>query len=479
MAQSSGTNGKGRVRSARCIALIGPYLSGKTTLLEAILARTGVLTRQGTIKDRSTVGDASEEAREHGMSVEPNVADCEFLGDRFTFIDCPGSIEFQNEAANVLAVADAAIVVCEPDPKRVPSLQVTLKLLDDIGLPHVLFLNKIDSFDTRVRDVLAELQPASRKPLVLRQIPIWDNGIATGFVDLALERAFVYREHAPSEVVELPQSITDRKKEARFHMLEQLADYDDELMEQLLSDIEPPRDRVFDDLAKEFRDGLICPVLLGSAHNGNGIIRLLKVLRHEAPFVDDTIARLGLEKATSAAHVVKTTYTPHGGKLSITRVLAGEVGDGTILKGAKGEDRVAGVFSLVGAQPTKRGTAKAGETVALGRMEHARTGDTLSADDKASLAIEVPPAPPPVYGIAITVKDRKDEVKMSSALARLQEEDPAISVEHNQDTHQILLLGQGEMHLRVALERLSPGWRLGMTSTRCVARTGRGGKIPT
>src|SRR5262245_51302710 len=204
MAQSGGSNGKGRVRSARCIALIGPYLSGKTTLLEAILARTGVLTRQGTVKDKTTVGDASEEAREHGMSVEPNFADCEFLGDRFTFIDCPGSIEFQHEAASALAVADAAVVVCEPDPKRVPSLQVTLKLLDDMGLPHVLFLNKIDSFDTRVRDVLAELQPASKKPLVLRQIPIWENGIATGFVDLALERAFVYREHAPSEVIELP-----------------------------------------------------------------------------------------------------------------------------------------------------------------------------------------------------------------------------------------------------------------------------------
>jgi len=175
MAQSSGSNGNGRVRSARCIALIGPYLSGKTTLLEAILARSGVITRQGKIKDKTTVGDANQEAREHGMSVELNIADCEYLGDRFTFVDCPGSIEFQHEAADVLAVADAAIVVCEPDPKRVPSLQVILKQLEDLGLPHALFLNKIDSFDTRVRDVLAQLQPASSKPLVLRQIPIWDN----------------------------------------------------------------------------------------------------------------------------------------------------------------------------------------------------------------------------------------------------------------------------------------------------------------
>ncbi len=454
MAQSDGPHGSGRARSARCIALIGPYLSGKTTLLEAILSRTGVISRQGTIKDKSTVGDASPEAREHGMSVELNVANCEYLGDQFTFIDCPGSIEFQHEAAGALAACDVAVVVCEPDPKRVPALQVIIKKLEDIGVPHVLFLNKIDTFeDMRVRDVLPTLQPASTKPLVLRQIPIWENGIATGFVDLALERAFVYREHAASEVVALPEGLTERKQEARFQMLEQLADYDDDLMEQLLSDIEPPRDRVFEDLARELREGLICPVLLGCAERGNGIVRLLKVLRHEAPFVSDTAERQGLADAKSAAVVVKSLYTPHGGKLSIARVIAGELGEGSIVAGPHGEDRVAGVFSIVGEKTTKRGTAQAGETVALGRVEHALTGDTIGTDgDVAQVQMAAPP--PPVFGVAIEIKDRKDEVKMSAALAKLTEEDPSLSVVHDQDTHQVVLLGQGEMHLRVALERL-------------------------
>ncbi len=451
MAQSDTTD---RARSARCIALVGPFLSGKTTLLEAILARTSVISRQGTIRDKSTVGDSSEEARAHGMSVELNIADCSYLDDRFTFIDCPGSVEFQHEAAGALAIADAAIVVCEPDPKRVPSLQLILKKLDDMGLPHVLFLNKIDTFDTRVRDILAELQPASSKPLVLRQIPIWEDGIATGFVDLALERAYVYREHAPSEIVEMPANMSDRKEEARFHMLEQLADYDDELMEQLLSDMEPPRDRVFNDLSKELREGKICPVLLGSAENGNGIVRLLKVLRHEAPFVDQTRERVGLQDAGATAHVVKTLHTTHGGKLSIARVLNGEFGDGTITHGPHGEDRIAGVFSLVGGQTTKRGTAKAGETVAFGRMEHAKTGDTLSSDAKAMYHIDVAEPTAPVFGVAINVKDRKDEVKLSSALTKLIEEDPSIGLQHNQDTNQMVLKGQGEMHLRVVLERL-------------------------
>ncbi len=451
MGQPAGPQG----RSARCIALVGPYLSGKTTLLEAILARSGTISRQGRTVEGSSVGDASPEARAHGMSTELNIADVEFLGDQFTFVDCPGSVEFQHESSAALTACDAAVVVCEPDAKRVPALQLILKQLEDRGIPHFLFLNKIDTFDTRVREILPLLQPASAKPLVLRQIPIWENGIATGFVDLALERAFVYREHAPSEIVEMPQGLKDREQEARFHMLEQLADYDDELMEQLLSDMQPPRDKVFDDLAKDLREGSICPVLLGSAERGNGIVRLLKALRHEAPFVDRTVGRLGLDGVQSAAYVLKTLYTTHGGKLSVTRVLAGEIADGATITGPGGDDRIAGIFSMLGQETRKRSSAKAGDTVALGRLDHIRTGETISLDKAGIAQIETPSSPQPVYGIALALKDRKDEVKLSAALAKLIEEDSSLSVEHNQDTHQLVLLGQGEMHLRVALKRLN------------------------
>jgi len=315
-------------RSARCIALVGPYLSGKTTLLEAILARTGAIGRQGTMAGQNTIGDASEEARHHGMSVELNVATVDFLGDSFTFLDCPGSIEFQADAVNVLTACDAAVVVCEPDEKKVPALQLILKQLEDRAIPHFLFINKIDKAEARVRDIVPMLQPASTKPLVLRQIPIWENDIVTGFIDLALERAYVYREHAPSEVMAIPDPLAVHEKEARFSMLEKLADYDDELMEQLLEDVPPPRDKIFDDLSKELRDGLICPVLLGSAETSHGIFMLLKALRHEVPFVESTVKRLGVDKTPSCAFVAKTFHTAHGGKLSLARVLTGTFASG-------------------------------------------------------------------------------------------------------------------------------------------------------
>ena len=441
-------------RSARCIALVGPYLSGKTTLLESILARTGAITRQGSMADGNTVGDASAEARYHGMSVELNVATVDFLGDSFTFLDCPGSIEFQADAADVLTACDAAVVVCEPDEKKVPGLQLILKQLEDRGIPHSLFVNKIDKAEARVRDIVPMLQPASTKPLVLRQIPIWENDIVTGFIDLALERAFVYREHAPSEVVAIPDALAASEKEARFSMLEKLADYDDELMEQLLEDVPPPRDKVFDDLSKEFREGLICPVVMGSAENGHGILRLLKALRHEAPFVQATAKRLGVDKAPSCAFVAKTFHTAHGGKLSLARVLTGKFADGTTVYGGDSEERISGIFSVMGQEPTKRGEAKAGDTVAFGRLDSIKTGTTLTEDKGKKLAIQAVTPASPVFGLAIAAKEKKDEVKLTAAIAKIIEEDPSISLTHSQDMGEMVLWGQGEMHLRVALERL-------------------------
>ena len=166
-----------RVAGPRCIALVGPFASGKTTLLEAILARTGAITRQSTVAEKHTVGDASPEARAHQMSVEVNVAETEFMGDKLTFFDCPGSIEFAFEGEGVLAGVDLAVVVAEADEKKIPALQVILKTLEDHNVPRILFLNKVDKADASVRETLKTLQPASGVPLVLRHIPMWQDSI--------------------------------------------------------------------------------------------------------------------------------------------------------------------------------------------------------------------------------------------------------------------------------------------------------------
>jgi elongation factor G len=420
------------------------------------LARTGAIKNAGSVDAGTSVGDSSPEARHHKMGVGLSAATTSFMGDSYTFVDCPGSVEFAHDMRAALPAVDAAVVVCEADEKKLPQLQIILRELEDLGIPRFLFLNKIDRANKRIRETLATLQPASRVPLVLRQIPIWNGELIEGFVDLALERAFVYREHKPSEVVALDGGNLDREKEARFSMLEKLADHDDALMEQLLEDIQPPRDAVFDDLARELREGLICPVLLGSAARENGVLRLLKALRHEAPGVAETAKRLGASSQKEAlAYVFKTLHLQHGGKLSLVRLLAGHLDDGATLQSSSGQaGRVSGILAVNGAHDTKRPAAEAGETIALGKLDAIKTGDTLSSGKTAPPALARIEPTPPVLAMSLAAVDRKDDVKLGQALLRLNEEDSSLTMIQNQRTHDIVLWGQGEMHLRVALERL-------------------------
>ncbi|MET3660968.1 elongation factor G [Aquamicrobium ahrensii] len=452
-----GNRAGGRRTGPKCIAIVGPFSSGKTTLLEAILARTGATPRQNPVASGNTVSDHSPEAREHAMSVEASFATVDFMGDTLTFVDCPGSIEFAFEADPVLAACDVAVVVAEPDEKKIPALQLIMRRLDELGVPRILFLNKVEKATAGVREMLKTLQPASSVPLLLRQIPLRKDGVVIGSIDLALERAYIYREYAESEVAEIPGDEKAREIEARFSMLETLADHNDELMEQLLEEIEPPRDAVFDDLAADLRDGRVTPVLIGTAEKGNGVLRLLKAIRHDAPDVEATRRRLGIADSESATlvQVMKTIYTSHGGKLSVSRVLSGRLTDGAELYLPGGDiNKISGLYRMFGKEQSKVGEAVAGDTVALGKLEAACTGQTLTAakGGRAPLIELIPPKP--VYAFALRPKERKDDVKLSAAVQRLAEEDPSLSLTHNQDSAETVLSGHGEMHLRVVRERL-------------------------
>ncbi|CAM5336265.1 elongation factor G [Mycolicibacterium aubagnense] len=451
-----GNRAGGRRSGPKCIAIVGPFASGKTTLLEAILARTGAIPRQNPVSSGNTVSDHSAEARAHAMSVEATIATTEFMGDEFTFIDCPGSIEFAFEAEPVLAGCDMAIVVAEADEKKIPALQLIMRKLDDLGVPRILFLNKVDKAIAGVRETLKMLQPTSSVPLLLRQIPLRKDGVVIGSIDLALERAYIYREYAESEVAEIPSDDKAREIEARFSMLETLADHDDQLMEQLLEEIEPPKDAIFDDLAADLRAGTVTPVLIGTAEKGNGVLRLLKTIRHDAPDIEATRKRLGAPTgSTTVVQVMKTIHTPHGGKLSVSRILSGQINDGTELFLPDGNSaKVSGIYRMLGKDQSKLATAKVGETVALGKLDEVRTGQTLTSAKGGIKPLADLAPPQPVFAFALRPKERKDDVKMSAAIQRLAEEDPSLSLKHNQDSAETVLSGHGEMHLRVVRERL-------------------------
>jgi elongation factor G len=451
----------------RAIALVGPHGGGKTSLLESIAIITGAIPRKGSVAAGSSLGDTSPQARARVMSVDMNVLTTNYLDEEFTFLDCPGSIEFLGDTLNLLPGIDAAVVVCEPDAAKVAMLQPFLKRLADAHVPHLLFINKFDKARLPLRALLASLQQASEIPLLPRQIPIWEQGVATGFVDLTLERAFAYRPHAASQVVGIADYT--REKEARFQMLERLADYDEHLLEELLGDIEPSVTEIFGELKRELVAGLVVPVLIGSAEGDNGVRRLLKALRHDVPEVAAAAARTQLpEGGDVVVQVLKTLHSGHGGKLSLVRVLRGQLKDGAVLHGSRGrEARIGGIFALAGDKQIKRNIALAGDTVALARLEPFVTGDRLSTA-KANGEQVRPEKLAPVYRLAVAAQDRKDEVKLSAAIAKLCEEDPSLKFEHNAETHDLILAGQGEIHLKVTVERLQD--RYGLTLATAPAR---------
>ncbi len=436
----------------RTVALVGPGGAGKTTLAEALLFATGVTDRQGSVDAGTSVGDASPEARARRGSTELNLMHFDFLGDKFALLDCPGSLGFLADGYMALAAADLAIVVVDPDPARAPLAEPALRQLETLGVPHLIFVNKIDQARGRIRDLLEALQPMSASPLIARQIPIREGERITGFVDLALERAFLYRPGKASEPTQIPPALAEREAEDRFHMLEQLADHDDALLEQLLMDEKPDLPTILTDLARETRRNLGVPVLFGSALNGFGVRRLLKALRHETPEPEDAAERLGAKDG--CAFVFKISHGAAIGRLAMARVFGGALAEGAELNtGDGGVIRVGTLFAVQGDKTTKLPKAEKGDIVAIAKAETVHAGDWLTSKGAAPPRPEVE-LPTSNYSLAITTRDRKDDVRLSTALHKLVEEDLSLKWEQDETLHETRLKGVSDEHLKVTIAKL-------------------------
>lgn len=443
----------------RVAALVGPYTSGKTSLLESILQMSGAIPRKGSAREASMVGDASAEAKARQMSTELNVASFDYLGESWTMLDCPGSVELSQDRLNAALIADTTIVVCEADPDKAVTVAPILKSLEQHNVPHVLFINKMDVSGGSVRATLDALQTVSARPLVLREIPIRDADGITGHIDLVSERAFEWQESMGSKLVELPEKVKDDEELARTELLESLADFDDALLENLLEDVIPSSDEIYAALSKDLSQDLIVPVFFGSAEHDSGVRRLMKALRHEAPDVGGVIERLGLQAGGNIAQVFKTVHLEHVGKLSFARVLSGEIKDGMTLNA----NRVSGINRMLGQKLEKVGAAQAGEVVTLGRMEDIQTGATLS---ETGAAADWPAPLKPLFALAIHAENHGDDVKLSGALTKLAEEDPSLTYGPDPDTGEFLMWGQGEMHLQIAIDKLRNRYHLNLLAER-------------
>ncbi len=416
----------------RTIAVLGASNTGKSTLVDRMCALEG----------QAQPAAAAGELRVCGFSL---------LGESWQAIDAPGSIEFLHVSKDALLAADAAVICVGPDPAAAVLASPYLHAAEAAGTPVILFVNRIDEATGRVRDIVAALQDYAQHPIILRQIPIREGEHVVGSVDLVSERAWAYREGQPSKLIEIPAGMADREHEARDGLLEALSEHDDALLEELVEDKHPANDEVYGICARVLGENRVIEALIGSAGHGNGIVRVLKALRHEAPapsvLRDRLQAQAGMGEAPLAV-VFASAYRKHVGKTLLLRALA-PLAAGQALGGkAPGQ--------LTPADPREGrhldGVAE-GAIVSAVKAEHLGAGRLATAE-----ALVATPdwhrAQPAIAERILAPTSERDGVKLSGALAALAEGDAALTVTQDPATGGALVGVQGPLHLRVLRQRL-------------------------
>jgi len=454
------------INSSRCITIVGPSQSGKTTLMEGILHICNQIHQRGQVKDNNTLSDHLPEEHELKMSISMGISNAKFMNEEYTFIDCPGSGEFINEFLQAARISDLCVIVLEPIKEKILSLVPYFYYLNMMNIPHILFINKVDNFNFDIKDLLGSIQEYSPRPLVIRQIPIREEDKIIGAADVIHERAYIYEKEKPSQIVKIPEELKTIRTEIREKVLETLADFDDTLMEKILEDIPTSTEEIYQNLKKDIVTNKIVGVLTGSAENETGIRRLLKSIRHDCPSYEETIKRneYQINNKASCMQVFKTNFIPHRGKQSIVRVWSGELQEGQSLQS---NIRVQGLFFLKGKEYVKTSKAKAGDVIGLSRIESIKTGDLISDEGKEIKKDSHQPVPPqPIYAKAIRTVKREEDVKLSESLKEIVETDSSYLIERNSVTQQLLLWGQGEIHLRVVLNKLKNNYNIQTTEEK-------------
>ena len=451
------------VSRIRNVGIVGSHHAGKTTLVEAILAQSGAIGRKGTVTEGTSTTDYEPECIDHAQSTCVGFAHCQADGIDITLVDCPGFVDFFEETKLALSGVDAAVIVIDADPSRISQTQLLVDFLESRRLPHLFFVNKMDRPGSDFAATLDALQAAYGRHVVAEQWPIGSADSFSGYVDLADRKAYRYDGHGAKEAA-VPDDLQEQIEVSHSQLLEAMADFDDHLMEELLEGLEPPQDEVQKDLCEECSHDQIVPVLAGAGLQGSGVSALVQAIEKwfPSPLACAQVDAEGRsiepkEDGPVVASVIKTIVHPQSGKLSVVRVLTGTLkADATLTDISKNGEKVrsGGLYRLQGKKQEAVQQAGPGSIVAIARLEAVSTGDVLTENGYKILLPRVQPGEP-VFAVAIKPKERMDEAKISQMLARIVDEDPALRLERAPITNELLLLGSGEQHVAIAVERLT------------------------
>ncbi len=461
------------IERLRNVAFVGPHHAGKTTLVEALLAQTGAIGRRGSIADGTTVTDHEPEDTAHLQSTTIGLAHASANGIEVTIIDAPGFIDFFEETKQALAGVDAAVIVVEADPGRVVQTQAIVDYLESTHLPHIFVINKLDRPGADFTRTLSALQGAYGRHVVAEQLPLGSAEHFDGYVDLAQMTAYRFTGDSGGIVGEkeepVPSDVAEEARRLHVELLEAMADFDDRLMEELLEGVEPRFEEIERDLCSECSHDQVVPVLVAAGASGAGVAALVRAIEKwfpspaQRPHVDAEERPIPPDPgAPAVARIIKTSIHPQSGKLSIARVLSGTIkSDATLTNVTKGDEKVrlGGLYRLQGKKQEALTEAAPGTIVAFARLDSVSTGDTLTSNGHKALLPRVPVAAP-VFAVAIKPKERIDEAKIFQMLARIVDEDPALRLDRADVTHELLLLGSGEQHVAIAVERLARKYKV-------------------
>ncbi|HUO48119.1 MAG TPA: elongation factor G [Acidimicrobiales bacterium] len=449
----------------RNVALVGHNGAGKTTLAEALLFTHGATKRQGRIEDGSTVCDFEPEEVKRHLSVSLAMAPCQVGEVKLNIIDTPGYADFFGEVRAACSVADVVVLVVSAVEGVEAQTEAAWDLAAELGIPRIVFVNKLDRERASYDRTLADLRERFGAGIAPLELPVGEEAGFRGIADLLTDTAITY-EGGTSHTGPIPDDLAELEHQVHDQLVEGIVVGDDDLMERYLEGEIPSTEELEKTLAQGMTDGVVFPVIIGSATTDVGIDRLATLISELAPSPDNrpptTVVAGGSESEVACdpagqplARVFKTISDPYVGKISLLRVLSGTIRPDTVLTNSRthADERLHVLQLLRGKEAETVSEAQAGDIVAVPKLSDTTTGDTL-APKGTPVTVPGPDPEPAVLSVAIKPKSKGDEDKLMTGLHRIQEEDPALLVTRVDETHQTILSGTGETHLAVAAERL-------------------------
>ncbi len=446
----------------RTVALVGHSGVGKTTLADALLVATGAIARLGSVEDGTATCDFEPEELRRHLSLSLAIAPYFLDGRKVNVLDTPGFTDFLSEVERAVAVADLAVIVVSAVEGVEATTERVWEIAERTQTPRLIFVNKLDREHADFEATLAALRSTFGSGIAPLELPIGEEAGFRGVADLLADEAITYDTGTPRRGA-IPEEIAEVEHRIRESLVEGLVVGDDSLLQRYLDGDVPSMDELEASLADSIAAGTVFPVICGSALTGVAIDRLASLLVEITPsrpvHVAAGDAELDVERDPGGeplARVFKTVIDPFVGRVSLLEVVSGTLRPDLVLVNSRThhEERLHVLQMLRGKSATPVAEALAGDVVAVPKLGDAQVGDTL-APRSSPVTADLPPISPPVLSVAVHPSKLGEEDRLMTSLHRLQEEDPALAVRQDDETHQIILSVMGDTHFHVVCERLA------------------------